>query len=304
WSFAKGWFKTGDLAEIGEDGNLYFKGRKDTVVVRADGINIYPEDIESVLKANSLVKDCVVLGLGYGSNLEIHAVLMLEDKYSGSPENIIKEANRKLNVYQHINSCSIWDGDDFPRTSTEKIKRDEVAKAVSSGRTKKKARGPKPYRKSQEILEVIKNFHKIKSKSIRKEARLEKDLGLDSLDLVQLAGAIEEKYDIEVDDSQIFAGTTVGDLETLIKSSRKASQKIPFYSLPFRAPVRFIRVVGIILVIALLTIPSSICRQFTYNMKKLIISSIVTGIILTITGLWISYLLDLASGATIILLLA
>ncbi|MCJ7727954.1 MAG: metal ABC transporter permease, partial [Actinobacteria bacterium] len=44
--------------------------------------------------------------------------------------------------------------------------------------------------------------------------------------------------------------------------------------------------------------------QFTYNMKKLIISSIVTGIILTITGLWISYLLDLASGATIILLLA
>ncbi|MBE3115492.1 MAG: metal ABC transporter permease [Actinobacteria bacterium] len=68
--------------------------------------------------------------------------------------------------------------------------------------------------------------------------------------------------------------------------------------------VVLIRIVGIILVIALLTIPSSICRQFTYNMKKLIISSIVTGIILTITGLWISYLLDLASGATIILLLA
>jgi len=68
--------------------------------------------------------------------------------------------------------------------------------------------------------------------------------------------------------------------------------------------VVLIRIVGIILVIALLTIPSSICRQFTYNMKKLIISSIVTGIILTIIGLWISYLLDLASGATIILLLA
>ncbi|GAH12799.1 unnamed protein product, partial [marine sediment metagenome] len=68
--------------------------------------------------------------------------------------------------------------------------------------------------------------------------------------------------------------------------------------------VVLIRIVGIILVIALLTIPSSICRQFTYNMKKLIISSIVTGIILTLTGLWISYLLDLASGATIILLLA
>jgi zinc transport system permease protein len=68
--------------------------------------------------------------------------------------------------------------------------------------------------------------------------------------------------------------------------------------------VVLIRIVGIILIIALLTIPSSICRQFTYNMKKLIISSTAVGIILTVTGLWISYLLDLASGATIIILLA
>src|SRR4030043_958746 len=68
--------------------------------------------------------------------------------------------------------------------------------------------------------------------------------------------------------------------------------------------VILIRVVGIILIIALLTIPSSICRQFTYNIKKLIISSIVTGIILTIAGLWLSYLLNLASGATIIILLS
>jgi zinc transport system permease protein len=68
--------------------------------------------------------------------------------------------------------------------------------------------------------------------------------------------------------------------------------------------VILIRIVGIILVIALLTIPSSICRQFTYNIKKLIISSIVTGVILTIAGLWLSYLLNLASGATIIILLS
>lgn len=68
--------------------------------------------------------------------------------------------------------------------------------------------------------------------------------------------------------------------------------------------VILIRIVGIILVIALLTIPSSICRQFTYNMKKLMISSIAVGVILTVVGLWISYLLNLASGATIIMLLA
>ncbi len=68
--------------------------------------------------------------------------------------------------------------------------------------------------------------------------------------------------------------------------------------------VILIRIVGIILVIALLTIPASICRQFTYDIKKIMISSVITGIILTIGGLWISYLLDIASGATIVLLLA
>ena len=67
--------------------------------------------------------------------------------------------------------------------------------------------------------------------------------------------------------------------------------------------VVLIRIVGIILVIALLTIPAAICRQFTYNIKTLIMGSIATGMLLTLGGLWISYMLDLASGATIILVL-
>ena len=67
--------------------------------------------------------------------------------------------------------------------------------------------------------------------------------------------------------------------------------------------VILIRVVGIILVIALLTIPSSICRQFTYSIKKLMFGSIIVGIISTMAGLLISYLLNLASGATIIIFL-
>ncbi|HDH41215.1 MAG TPA: metal ABC transporter permease, partial [Candidatus Altiarchaeales archaeon] len=61
--------------------------------------------------------------------------------------------------------------------------------------------------------------------------------------------------------------------------------------------------VGVILVIALLTIPAAIGRQFTYEIKKLMLLSIFIGITLTVIGLWLSYLLDLASGATIVLVL-
>ncbi len=65
--------------------------------------------------------------------------------------------------------------------------------------------------------------------------------------------------------------------------------------------VVLIRVVGIILVIALLTIPAAMARQFTYKIKTMMLLAILFGTIFTFSGLWLSYLLDLASGATIIL---
>ncbi|MFC1912527.1 metal ABC transporter permease [Chloroflexota bacterium] len=65
--------------------------------------------------------------------------------------------------------------------------------------------------------------------------------------------------------------------------------------------VVLIRVVGIILVIALLTIPAAIARHFTHSLKKMMLLAILLGIVFTFSGLWLSYLLDLASGATIIL---
>ena len=66
--------------------------------------------------------------------------------------------------------------------------------------------------------------------------------------------------------------------------------------------VLLIRVVGIILVIALLTIPATIARQFTYDLRKMMLLSIAIGAVLSFGGLWLSYEFDLSSGATIILL--
>jgi len=65
--------------------------------------------------------------------------------------------------------------------------------------------------------------------------------------------------------------------------------------------VVLIRVVGIILVIALLTIPAALARQFTHSLKKMMLLAILAGVVFTFSGLWVSYVLNLASGATIIL---
>ncbi len=68
--------------------------------------------------------------------------------------------------------------------------------------------------------------------------------------------------------------------------------------------VVLIKVVGVILLIALFTIPAAISKQYTYNLRKLMILATIVGIILTSVGLILSYIFNLASGATIVMVLA
>lgn len=68
--------------------------------------------------------------------------------------------------------------------------------------------------------------------------------------------------------------------------------------------VVLIRVVGVILVIALLTIPAAMSRQFTSNLKKMMLLSIMFGAVFSSGGIWLSYLFDVPSGATIVLVMS
>jgi len=74
-----GWFRTGDLGALDAEGNLYFKGRKKNVIVTSAGMNIYPEDLETALRREPEVKDCVVVGLERGGNAEPCGVLLLRE---------------------------------------------------------------------------------------------------------------------------------------------------------------------------------------------------------------------------------
>jgi long-chain acyl-CoA synthetase len=242
-AFAGSWFKTGDLAEIDRDGNIFFKGRKDDIIIRSDGVNIYPEDIESAVKALNLVKDCAVIGLKHKNFEEIHAVLLLSKEAGDNPGEIIHKANKHLSAQQHIDSYSIWNREDFPRTSTMKIKKNELAEVIKAGGTESEERKISSGKTSAEIYEILKSFHKVEKKDIKLEAKLEDDLGLDSLDMIQLSCAVEDKYNIEMYDSYISRETSVGDIEKLIKSPPEVSYRLPFFSFPYWRPVCFVRTI-------------------------------------------------------------
>jgi long-chain acyl-CoA synthetase len=259
----EGWFRTGDLGAMDEEGNLYFKGRSKNVIVTPAGLKIYPEDLEQALRKQPEVRDCVVFGTAVGGNAEACAVLLLRD--GASTQQVVAKANQSLADFQKIRTSFAWPDDDFPRTSTHKPKMDvirQVAEAHLNG--KRAAAGPqRPAVASsgmlQDVLESM-SGHKTQAQPGERvpgghfsggrfpggrfeDARLEDDLNLSSLDRVELMTAIENRYQVELSDSDFAQAETVGDLEKLVrKAAPEARQRdYPYARWAQRWPITWLR---------------------------------------------------------------
>jgi long-chain acyl-CoA synthetase len=126
----EGWFRTGDLGAMDEEGNLYFKGRSKNVIVTPAGLKIYPEDLEQALRQQPQVRDVVVVGVAKGGNAEACAVLLLNNSDSGNTA--VANANQTLADFQKIRRWFVWPDDDFPRTSTQKPKLELIRRAAET----------------------------------------------------------------------------------------------------------------------------------------------------------------------------
>lgn len=238
-AFKNGWFKTGDMAQIDEDGNVYFKGRKDDAIIRPDGLNIYPGDIEEAIRSTGFVRDCAVISSRAGVSVIITAFLILREDIGISGQKIIEAANKKLNVYQKINSFIIWDKEDFPRTATMKVKKTALAgfleKRTAAGMAEESAG------RKTKLSGLLNSLYKLKRKKLKPSDRLESDIGLDSIDMIELVSAVQEKYNVELDESLITKDTTVAEIENMISQPPKEAAGIPFFSFPYWSGVKIVR---------------------------------------------------------------
>jgi long-chain acyl-CoA synthetase len=126
----EGWFRTGDLGAMDDQGNLYFKGRSKNVIVTPAGLKIYPEDLEQALRKQPGVRDCVVVGVARGGNAEACAALIMQN--GASPKTAVAAANTLLADFQRVRSWFIWPDEDFPRTSTQKPKINVIRQAAEA----------------------------------------------------------------------------------------------------------------------------------------------------------------------------
>jgi long-chain acyl-CoA synthetase len=189
---SEGWFHTGDIGEIDQEGLLYYKGRKKDVIVTPDGMNVYPEDVETVLNALPQVRSSVVVS----RDDEVHAVVIPRES-TASMRAVVAEANRRLEPHQQIRGWTVWRGEDFPRTaSTLKVRRAEVERQIEGG---VEAQAP-PQRTSR------------------------KDVGLmSSLERVDLLAELEQRYGVELDEDSFSTVNSNEALKTWISTQTHES---------------------------------------------------------------------------------
>ena len=134
-----GWFHTGDLGKIDENGFLYITGRCKSVIITKNGKNIYPEEIESYLNDNPLISESLVLGIQKDNDDETYVNAQIFPNMEAISEylkgtvptkeeikklisDVVSTVNSKIPNYKHIKNFVIRDKE-FEKTTTQKIKR-------------------------------------------------------------------------------------------------------------------------------------------------------------------------------------
>ncbi|MPY90103.1 MAG: AMP-binding protein [Luteitalea sp.] len=209
-AFEDGWLHTGDIGGIDEQGRLFIRGRKKEMIVTPEGLNVFPEDVERALIALPGVRDAAVVGRSIGGEERAHAVLLLDPGVDADES--VRRANATLDDHQKIRSASVWPDAELPRTEgTRKLRRREIKQWVESG----EAGGRPPRPAAGAPLEAIVGRFASGRPAISDETTLD-ELGLSSLERVELMMALEERFQTTVDEAAYTAAQTVGDLRALV----------------------------------------------------------------------------------------
>ncbi|HMD41420.1 MAG TPA: AMP-binding protein [Candidatus Acidoferrum sp.] len=230
------WLRTGDIGEVDAEGNLRFKGRKKNVIVTPAGLNVFPEDVEAALRKQAGVRDCVVIGDPRGGNAEPFAVLLMNNGPNAADQAIratVENANASLAEYQRVRRWFAWPEPDFPRTPTGKPRLGViVARVTGADNCSSQANAP-----AETLNDLLAKFSAAKGNS----EKLENDLNLTSLDRVELMSALEERFQIELNETSFGEAKTVADVQRLLQRPASHHAEYVYPRWAQRAPVRWFR---------------------------------------------------------------
>jgi len=263
-----GWLYTGDLGRFDSAGNLFITGRRKEVIVLANGKNVYPEEIEVHYQKSLLVKEICVMSIearpGDPTSERLHAIvvpnfeLLRERKIVNTKEAVrfeIEALSHKIASTKRLGSYDVWQ-EDLPRTTTRKLKRFQIEKKVrelqKSGNGETEVGSEKPLTGEEQAwlerddvkraLAVVREAARNHLDAVRAGHNLELDLGLDSMQRVELLTALEQHLGGDVPEARLGEIYTVRDLVDAVLASAErgeggATAAVPAWSTILSEPV-------------------------------------------------------------------
>ena len=239
-----GWLHTGDLGYLDADGRLHITGRKKEIIVLASGKNIYPEELEAVYGQSPFVAEVCVLGVARPddpSSERLHAIvvpnfdLMRERGIVNTREIVrfdIESLSLQLPRHKRVLSFDIW-REPLPRTTTRKLKRHEIERRYHETASEAAAPVEPPAWRDEDqawasdphaerALAAIRAAAK-PGAIVTPTANLELDLGLDSMERVELLARLERLCGTRVAPDVAQGIYTVRELVEALRTSMTAT---------------------------------------------------------------------------------
>jgi long-chain acyl-CoA synthetase len=237
-----GWFHTGDLGFLDDDGFLYITGRKGTMIVTESGENVQPDEVENAYAKHSAIREIGVLG----QDGQLVALIVPERGEVGGGdlaqaiEQAVGAQSRDLPSYQRLAEFRLT-RESLPRTRLGKIQRHKLGErfrqAAEDGDGDDQAASPVAIEEmnseDQTLLDdptARKTWQllgrKYADRRLTPDTNVRLDLKIDSLEWMNLSLAIRRHASVEIDEEAIGRIETVRDLLAEVTEATAADEAI------------------------------------------------------------------------------
>ena len=259
-----GWLYTGDLGYIDEDGYLFLTGHCKDVIVPASGKNIYPVELETLYQNCHAINEMCVVGIPYddGSDTDVHAVIIPIDDKDNTKADIhdhLQKTAKQLPSYQQFHKSHLFQAA-LPKTENGEINRQKVKEQLEEHLAKEQTLISNEVEQNSDnipenISTPLAKLARMPANQIRRESRLDTDLGLDSLTRLDLLMLLESRLGQTIPEAIVANLQTVNDVVELTQAfvqtdttqsteiqekPLKLREKPHWYARAFRASVRSI----------------------------------------------------------------